>query len=82
MKMEILLTISICLNAFQCLMFWLLFIAFCGTEKSHKEQLKEIDEITEQIKERLLAKPEDVSGIDFPNSTVHKERRSPNDKIY
>lgn len=81
----IILTISLCTNLFQTLCFWLLVIAYKGTIDSHREQLKEIDELTEKIKKELFnsrAEKINTDDLDFPNSNVHKERKSPNDKIY
>lgn len=52
--MSIILTISICLNVFQFIVFVFLVISYKATLDQTKKNLKEIDEITDMLKEKLF----------------------------
>ena len=50
---QIILTISLCFNFFQTIAFWLLVIAYKGTIDSHKKIDDELDELLNDMKEKL-----------------------------
>lgn len=61
--MSIILTISICLNVFQFIIFIFLVLAYKATLDESKKSMKEIDEITNKIKERLLHENNDTNQL-------------------
>ena len=57
--MSIILTISICINVFQFIIFLLLVVAYKATIDESKKNIKEIDEIIDMFKEKLLHEDHD-----------------------
>ena len=53
---KIILTISLCLNFFLAIVFWLLIIAYKATIDSHKEIDNELDELLKDMKEKINEK--------------------------
>ena len=52
--MSIILTISICFNVFQFIIFFFLVISYKETLNQTKKNIKEIDEITDMLKEKIF----------------------------
>lgn len=57
--MSIILTISICLNVFQFIIFFFLVLSYKATIDDYKKNIKEVEELTDKIKEKLLHEDHD-----------------------
>lgn len=57
--MSIILTINICLNVFQFIIFIFLVLAYKATIDDYKKNIKEVEELTDKIKEKLLNEDHD-----------------------